>query len=94
MPASPCLPQVLRVWSRILLAVPHSRLVLKNKPFACEVRAARDFPHAAAASTGVGPKSGQSCLAWHVFAAHGGQRVADRHTQAACKCMPVYVLLK
>eukprot|EP00887_Chlorella_sp_A99_P005978 scaffold27.g5978.t1 len=29
-------PEVLRVWSRILLAVPGSRLVLKNKPFACE----------------------------------------------------------
>lgn len=28
--------QVLGVWARILLAVPRSRLVLKNKPFACE----------------------------------------------------------
>ena len=27
---------MLGVWARILLAVPHSRLVLKNKPFACE----------------------------------------------------------
>ena len=30
-------PEVLRVWARILLALPDSRLVLKNKPFACEV---------------------------------------------------------
>ncbi|KAL4452759.1 hypothetical protein ABPG75_008421 [Micractinium tetrahymenae] len=30
-------PEVLRVWARILQAVPGSRLVLKNKPFACEV---------------------------------------------------------
>ena len=30
--------QVLRVWAHILLAVPGSRLVLKNKPFACEAR--------------------------------------------------------
>ncbi|KAG2430578.1 hypothetical protein HXX76_010096 [Chlamydomonas incerta] len=29
-------PQVLRVWAAILAAVPRSRLVLKNKPFACE----------------------------------------------------------
>ncbi|PNH00482.1 putative UDP-N-acetylglucosamine--peptide N-acetylglucosaminyltransferase SPINDLY, partial [Tetrabaena socialis] len=29
-------PQVLRVWAAILAAVPGSRLVLKNKPFACE----------------------------------------------------------
>ncbi|GFR51332.1 hypothetical protein Agub_g13698, partial [Astrephomene gubernaculifera] len=29
-------PQVLRVWGAILTAVPRSRLVLKNKPFACE----------------------------------------------------------
>ncbi|PSC74350.1 putative UDP-N-acetylglucosamine-peptide N-acetylglucosaminyltransferase SPINDLY [Micractinium conductrix] len=29
-------PEVLSVWARILLAVPGSRLVLKNKPFACE----------------------------------------------------------
>lgn len=37
-PASTPNPQqVLRVWARILLAVPGSRLVLKNKPFACEV---------------------------------------------------------
>ncbi len=28
------------MWSRILLAVPGSRLVLKNKPFACEARKA------------------------------------------------------
>jgi len=30
------LVQVLKLWARILLAVPNSRLVLKNKPFACE----------------------------------------------------------
>lgn len=30
-------PEVLRAWARILRAVPGSRLVLKNKPFACEV---------------------------------------------------------
>lgn len=24
------------MWARILLSIPHSRLVLKNKPFACE----------------------------------------------------------
>lgn len=29
--------QVLQVWAQVLLAVPNSRLVLKNKPFACEV---------------------------------------------------------
>ncbi len=28
--------QVLKAWARILSAVPGSRLVLKNKPFACE----------------------------------------------------------
>lgn len=28
--------QVIRVWGRILAAVPRSRLVLKNKPFACD----------------------------------------------------------
>jgi predicted O-linked N-acetylglucosamine transferase (SPINDLY family) len=28
--------QVLALWARILALVPHSRLVLKNKPFACE----------------------------------------------------------
>jgi len=28
---------VLRLWARVLLQVPGSRLVLKNKPFACEV---------------------------------------------------------
>jgi hypothetical protein len=31
--------QVLQVWAQVLLAVPNSRLVLKNKPFACEVGA-------------------------------------------------------
>lgn len=31
-----CLVQVLRLWARILLSVPRSRLVLKNKPFACD----------------------------------------------------------
>jgi hypothetical protein len=30
-----CDLQVLRVWARILQAVPNSRLLLKNKPFAC-----------------------------------------------------------
>ncbi|KAI3432719.1 hypothetical protein D9Q98_004262 [Chlorella vulgaris] len=30
-------PEVLQVWAQVLLAVPNSRLVLKNKPFACEV---------------------------------------------------------
>ena len=29
-------PEVLQLWARILAAVPHARLVLKNKPFACE----------------------------------------------------------
>lgn len=29
-------PEVLWLWARILAAVPDSRLVLKNKPFACE----------------------------------------------------------
>ena len=29
-------PEVLTTWGRLLLAVPNSRLVLKNKPFACE----------------------------------------------------------
>ncbi|GIL54275.1 hypothetical protein Vafri_9837 [Volvox africanus] len=29
-------PQVLRIWGAVLAAVPRSRLVLKNKPFACE----------------------------------------------------------
>ncbi|GLI61429.1 hypothetical protein VaNZ11_003789 [Volvox africanus] len=29
-------PQVLRLWGAVLAAVPRSRLVLKNKPFACE----------------------------------------------------------
>jgi len=29
-------PEVLRLWARILLAVPNSRLMLKSKPFACE----------------------------------------------------------
>lgn len=29
-------PEVLEVWARILRSVPNSRLVLKNKPFACE----------------------------------------------------------
>lgn len=29
-------PEVLRVWASILQAVPNSRLVLKNKPFACD----------------------------------------------------------
>jgi predicted O-linked N-acetylglucosamine transferase (SPINDLY family) len=28
--------QVLSLWARILRAVPNSRLVLKNKPFACD----------------------------------------------------------
>lgn len=37
-PHFPPFPQVLRVWARVLLAVPGSRLVLKNKPFACEVQ--------------------------------------------------------
>ncbi|GAB4815161.1 hypothetical protein N2152v2_002207 [Parachlorella kessleri] len=30
-------PEVLRLWARVLLGVPGSRLVLKNKPLACEV---------------------------------------------------------
>lgn len=30
-------PEVVSVWARILQAVPRSRLVVKNKPFACEV---------------------------------------------------------
>ncbi|KAF5828446.1 O-linked N-acetylglucosamine transferase [Dunaliella salina] len=29
-------PEVLKLWARILLAVPNSRLMLKSKPFACE----------------------------------------------------------
>lgn len=29
-------PEVMQMWGRILQAVPHSRLLLKNKPFACE----------------------------------------------------------
>eukprot|EP00891_Asterochloris_glomerata_P000012 jgi/Astpho2/12/fgenesh1_pm.00001_%23_1_t len=29
-------PQVINVWADILKAVPHSRLILKNKPFACD----------------------------------------------------------
>lgn len=29
-------PEVLSLWARILKAVPTSRLLLKNKPFACE----------------------------------------------------------
>ena len=28
--------QVIRVWARILAAMPTARLLLKNKPFACE----------------------------------------------------------
>jgi len=28
--------QVIRVWARIMAALPSSRLLLKNKPFACE----------------------------------------------------------
>ena len=28
--------QVIRVWARILAALPTARLLLKNKPFACE----------------------------------------------------------
>jgi len=34
-------PAVLRAWAAILRAVPRSRLVVKNKPFACEVAKAR-----------------------------------------------------
>jgi predicted O-linked N-acetylglucosamine transferase (SPINDLY family) len=30
-------PEVLAVWARILRSIPASRLVLKNKPFACDV---------------------------------------------------------
>ena len=30
------LMQVIRVWARILEALPTARLLLKNKPFACE----------------------------------------------------------
>lgn len=29
-------PEVIRLWARVLRAVPGSRLLLKNKPFACE----------------------------------------------------------
>jgi len=55
-------PEVLRLWARILAALPHARLLLKNKPFACERRARAPpacadhdppdscHPHAAAAS--------------------------------------------
>ena len=32
-------PEVLRLWARILAALPHARLLLKNKPIACERRA-------------------------------------------------------
>ena len=32
---------MLRAWAAILRAVPRSRLVLKNKPFACEVARAQ-----------------------------------------------------
>ena len=28
--------QVIRMWARILAAMPTARLLLKNKPFACE----------------------------------------------------------
>jgi len=31
-------PEVLRLWARILAALPDSRLLLKNKPFACDRR--------------------------------------------------------
>ena len=27
---------VIELWCRVLLAVPHSRLIVKNKPFACK----------------------------------------------------------
>ena len=43
--------QVLRVWARILRAVPGSRLLLKNKPFACA--SARAHTSAALAAHGV-----------------------------------------
>lgn len=46
-------PQVLRVWARILRAVPGSRLLLKNKPFACA--SARAHTSAALAAHGVEP---------------------------------------
>lgn len=38
-------PEVLRLWARILAALPDSRLLLKNKPFACDRRIPPpDFP--------------------------------------------------
>ncbi|GLC45522.1 hypothetical protein PLESTM_001745500 [Pleodorina starrii] len=46
-------PRVLRLWGAILSSVPRSRLVLKNKPFACE--AARGHLLAQLAAVGVEP---------------------------------------
>ncbi|KAK9823008.1 hypothetical protein WJX81_006345 [Elliptochloris bilobata] len=46
-------PEVLRLWARILAAVPDARLLLKNKPFACE--SARAHFLAALAAEGVAP---------------------------------------
>ena len=37
---SPAL-QVIKCWAKILMRVPGSRLVLKNKPFACETAKVR-----------------------------------------------------
>lgn len=34
-------PEVLEVWAHILLSIPNARLVLKNKPFACDATRAR-----------------------------------------------------
>jgi hypothetical protein len=53
--------QVLRLWARILLAIPRSRLVLKNKPFACDTARAHVLNLLAAEVSQEGQADRQLC---------------------------------
>ena len=60
-------PEVVRLWARLLLAAPGSRLLLKNKPAACE-HARRHF----LGQVGCLPVSRYLCAACNPVRSHGG----------------------